>query len=55
MNLCTKTRTGDESDVWAISKPDLVLVDVFDDGSVVILIEKNGKREVIEAFDPTKK
>ncbi len=36
-------------------KPDLVIVDVYDDGSVVILAEKDGKREVIEALVPAKK
>lgn len=43
--LWREERTADASTIYGVVKPDLVIVDIFDDGSVVLLVEKDGKRE----------
>ena len=37
-----------ESWTYYVAGADVVIVDSYDSGSLVLLVEKNGKREVIE-------
>ena len=40
--------TRDDSTCYAVKSPDVVILDLYDDGDIVLLVEKSGKQELFE-------